>query len=244
MERARKMQIHLYELLEGAEKATGLTVVIDVFRCFSLECYLFSQGAERILPAGAVEEALALKERFPDAVLFGERHGRKLPGFAYGNSPSQSRDADFAGKTIIHTTSAGTQGITHAVHASEIITGALVNAGAVAEYIKSRDPEEVSIVAMGVFGQKSSEEDVLCGEYIRALLLGRAEDFPLKERIEALKNVRAGAKFFSEDEQDVYPRDDFYMCTETDIFPFVIRMEKKEGLLTAVKIPVSRSPEA
>ena len=55
------MRIHLYEMLEGAEHATGLTVIIDVFRAFSLECYLFSQGAERILPAGAVEEALALK---------------------------------------------------------------------------------------------------------------------------------------------------------------------------------------
>jgi 2-phosphosulfolactate phosphatase len=230
------MQIHLYELLEGAEKARGLTVIIDVFRCFSLECYLFSQGAARILPAGAVEEALSLKERFPDAVLFGERHGRKLPGFLYGNSPSQSREADFTGQTIIHTTSAGTQGITHAVNASEIVTGALVNAKAVADYIRSRDPEEVSIVAMGVFGQKSSEEDVLCAEYIRAHLLSEAEDFPLKERIEALKNVRAGAKFFSEDEQDVYPRDDFFMCTKADIFPFVIRMEREDGLLVAKKI--------
>ena len=232
------MQIHLYELLEGAEKATGLTVIIDVFRAFSLECYLFSQGAERILPAGAIEEALALSERFPDAVLFGERHGRRLEGFAYGNSPSQSRDADFTGKTIIHTTSAGTQGIVHAVHASEVITGALVNAKAVADYIRSRDPEEVSIVAMGVFGQKSSEEDVLCAEYIRAHLLGEAADFPLRERIEALKNVRAGAKFFNEDEQDVYPRDDFFMCTRADIFPFVIRMDREDGLLTARKIPV------
>ena len=232
------MRIHLYEMLEGAENAAGLTVIIDVFRAFSLECYLFDQRAEKILPAGAVEDALALKERFPEAVLFGERSGRRLPGFAYGNSPSQSREADFTGKTIIHTTSAGTQGITHAVRASEIITGALVNAKAVAEYIRRRDPEEVSIVAMGVFGKKSSEEDVLCAEYIRALLLDEAADFPLKERIEALKNVRAGAKFFNEEEQDVYPRDDFFMCTRADIFPFVIRMEREDGLLTARKIPV------
>ena len=232
------MQIHLYELLCGAENASGLTVIIDVFRAFSLECYLFSQGAEAIYPAGAVEDALALKERFPDAVLFGERSGRKLPGFDYGNSPSQSRHEDLTGRPVIHTTSAGTQGITHAVNASEILTGSLVNAKAIAEYIRLRDPEEVSLVAMGVFGQKSSEEDVLCAEYIRALLLGKADGFPLRERIEALKNVRAGAKFFSEDEQDVYPRDDFFMCTDYDRFPFVIRMERENGLLRARKIPV------
>ncbi len=153
-------------------------------------------------------------------------------------SPSQSEGADFTGKPLIHTTSAGTQGITHAVNASEIITGSLVNAKAIAEYIRQRDPEEVSLVAMGVFGQKSSEEDVLCAEYIRALLQGEADEFPLQERIEALKNVRAGAKFFSEDEQDVYPRDDFFMCTDVDRFPFVIRMEREDGLLAARKIPV------
>ncbi len=52
-------------------------------------------------------------------------------------------------KRIIHTTSAGTQGITNASHADEIITGSLVNAKAIAAYIKQKNPEEVSLVCMG-----------------------------------------------------------------------------------------------
>ena len=44
------MDIKVLELIDGAKQAEGLTVVIDVFRAFSLEAYLISQGAERIYP--------------------------------------------------------------------------------------------------------------------------------------------------------------------------------------------------
>ena len=41
------MDIRILELIEGAKRAQGLTVVIDVFRAFSLECYLFARGARK-----------------------------------------------------------------------------------------------------------------------------------------------------------------------------------------------------
>ena len=40
------MEIRILELIEGAKKAEGLTVIIDVFRAFSLECYLYARGAD------------------------------------------------------------------------------------------------------------------------------------------------------------------------------------------------------
>ena len=45
---SRNMNIEIYHLLEGADQAQGLAVVIDVFRAFSLECYLFSRGVQKI----------------------------------------------------------------------------------------------------------------------------------------------------------------------------------------------------
>ena len=39
------MEIGIYHLLEGAGQAEGLTVIIDVFRAFSLECWLYAMGA-------------------------------------------------------------------------------------------------------------------------------------------------------------------------------------------------------
>ena len=129
---SRNMNIEIYHLLEGADQAQGLAVVIDVFRAFSLECYLFSRGVQKIYAVGREETAWELKREHPEYLMAGERGGVILPGFDYGNSPSQTEHADFRGKILIHTTSAGTQGLVHtcAAGADEIITGSLVNASA------------------------------------------------------------------------------------------------------------------
>ena len=103
------MDIRILELIEGAKLAEGLTVVIDVFRAFSLECYLFARGAKEILPVGDINEAFALKREDENRVLIGERHGKKCEGCDFGNSPSQTAGFDFTGRTVVHTTSAGTQ---------------------------------------------------------------------------------------------------------------------------------------
>ena len=39
------MKIEILELVEGAQKAKGMTVIIDVFRAFSVACYAFDAGA-------------------------------------------------------------------------------------------------------------------------------------------------------------------------------------------------------
>ena len=129
------MKIQILPLVTGAQEATGLTVIIDVFRAFSLEAYMYASGAKKVIPVKTVEDALALKKEHPSYILVGERKGIKVEGFDYGNSPSEFVGVDLSGKTLIHTTSAGVLGLASAVNASQIVTGALVNAKATAKYI-------------------------------------------------------------------------------------------------------------
>ena len=82
------MKIKHLQLIEGAKQAEGLTVIIDVFRAFSLECYLYDMGVKEIRPIGSIEDAFALSEKIPNSILVGERKGKKCEGFVYGNSPS------------------------------------------------------------------------------------------------------------------------------------------------------------
>ena len=79
----------ILHLLSGAKDARGLTVIIDVFRAFSLECYLYDLGAALVRPVGSIEEARTLHEKIPGSLLIGERSGIKVEGFDFGNSPSQ-----------------------------------------------------------------------------------------------------------------------------------------------------------
>ncbi|MBO5019840.1 MAG: 2-phosphosulfolactate phosphatase [Clostridia bacterium] len=226
------MNIKILHLVEGAKKATGVTVVIDVFRAFTVEAYLMSQGAEKIFPVGDIDFAYKYKEEHPETLLVGERHGKMCEGFDYGNSPMQFVGKDLSGKTVIHTTSAGTQGIANATNAEVLLTGSLTNAKAVAEYIKSLGATDVSLVCMGLEALAPTEEDTLCARYIESILLG--EPLDLTEEIENLK-ITSGAKFFDEAQKEVFPTEDFYLSTKVDIFPFVLRVYKDENGMDYVK---------
>ena len=216
------MRIQILQLIEGARAARGLTVVIDVFRAMTVEAYVLRNGAADLIPVGDLDAAYAYGAEHPGTILIGERGGHICPGFDYGNSPSQVADVDFTGKTVVHTTSAGTQGIANAVQATEILAGSLVNAKAIAEYIRKKSPEEVSLACMGLEGREQTREDTLCAEYIKSLL----EDTPmdLSEGIEECRRT-SGAKFFDEQNREIFPQEDFWRSVEADCFDFVLRVE-------------------
>ena len=233
------MKIKILELIEGAKKAEGLTVIIDVFRAFTTECYCFAGGALKSYPIGSMEEAFALKKEHPDWVLLGERGGAKVAGCDLGNSPWDAMNYDFRGKTMIHSTSAGTQGIVNAARAdaTQIITGSLVNARAVCDYIRAQDPERVSLIAMGKAGVASVPEDLLAAEYMRALL-ERDRSFDIGGKIDFLKD-HGGEQFFDPALAHIFPREDYPLCVALNRFPFVLRVEREEGRLVILKKDVN-----
>ena len=225
------------KIVNNAEIATGLAVIIDVFRAFTVEPYLISNGAKKIIPVADVQIAYDYKKKDSNYILIGERNGIKLPGFDYGNSPSQIENVDFSEKTIIHTTSCGTQGIVKSINAKEIVTGSLVNAQAIINYIIKNKIENISLVALCRPDELPADEDILCAKYIKSLL----ENDPLnnlKEEIEKLKTT-SGAKFFDKSRQKDFPEKDYYLCTEIDKFNFVLKVKKdSKGNLYIEKIDV------
>ena len=228
------MNIEIFHMIEGARQADGLTVIIDVFRAFSMECYLYALGAREVRPVGTVEETFAWRLRDPECILVGERQGRKIDGCDLGNSPSSIDPGMIRGRRVIHTTSAGTQGIVSAVHAGEILTGSFVNAKAIAEYIRRKTPEKVSLVCMGKAGVEKAEEDELCAEYLKSLLLN--EEMPGIDRKLSGLRLRGGKHFFDPELKDVFPEQDFWMCIARDRFGFVLRIEKDSEGYIAEKI--------
>lgn len=226
------MNITIHHFIKGAQNAIGLTVVIDVFRAFSTACYVFANGADKIIPVGELEIAYRLKKENPHFVLIGEREGRKQPGFDYGNSPTEIENVDLSGKTIVQTTSAGTQGLANAKNADKIITGSFVNAGTIVEYIRKRQPKTVSLVAMGKSGMEEAMEDTLCAEYIKSALEGKPMDF--NEIYIQLLESEAGKEFFDPD-CHWRPKSDFELCLKLDRFNFVLRVEKAEDDFLSLK---------
>jgi 2-phosphosulfolactate phosphatase len=221
------MKVKILQLLEGAKDARGLTVIIDVFRAFSTACYAFDCGVNRIFPIGEIGLAYQLKEQNPDFVLIGERNEQKPPGFDFGNSPSQLLNETLKGKTVVHTTSSGTQGIVNAKNAREIITGSFVNAGAIVKYIQQKQPEIVSLVCMGYACEYPTDEDTLCAQFIKNELEGFANSFD--EMVEIIRNG-SGARFFDTEKQSWSPKADFDLCLNLNRFGFVLKVEEDCGV--------------
>ncbi len=229
------MKIQILDLISGAREATGLTVIIDVFRAFSLECYAIANGAEKIIAVGNIENAYSIKEEHPEYILIGEREEKMPAGFDFGNSPSQILQTDFTGKTIVHTTSSGTQGLVNAVNADEVITGSFVNAGAIIRYIRKKAPDTVSLVGMGYAGLYQVEEDAGCAEYIVSELEGRKNDF---EAMIKLIRDTSGKRFFLDEKQHYAPKEDFDLCLNINRFNFVLKRYVENNLLILKKIDI------
>jgi 2-phosphosulfolactate phosphatase len=236
------VQIEVVDHVAGAARARGIALVIDVFRAFTVAPHAIAAGASRVLPVGAIEDALALRQAMPDAVLVGERHARRLPGFDAGNSPTEILAIGVAGKPVVHTTHAGTQGLVNATGADEVLTASLVNVSALARYVRSREPRHVTIVRMGHEARERCAEDDLCAEALLRLFEGALPPTTAEAR-ERLRDTPAAVKFF-DPEADWAPRTDFDYCTEVDRFDFVLRLGTGTTMRSSSRRPSMPVPGA
>jgi 2-phosphosulfolactate phosphatase len=162
-----------------ASQATGVVIVIDVIRAFSVAGYAFAGGAQRLWLVRTVEEAQKLRVRATEALLIGEVRGRLIPGFDFNNSPARMAEANVQGRLLIQRTGAGTQGAVNASNASFTLLCALTNARATAEYArKLADSTEGMITLLPTATtpeELEKNEDEICADYVEALLRGQED---------------------------------------------------------------------
>jgi 2-phosphosulfolactate phosphatase len=221
------MEIVVESLLEGARRAVGHVVVIDVFRAFTTAAVAFANGASHATMVASAEEALAMRASGIGQICLGEVGGVAPAGFDFGNSPLDIQDFDFAGKSIIQRTSAGTQGIVAAAqNAAALYAGSLVTARATVRTLLADRPERVTLVAMGNEGVERSDEDELCVLHLRNLLEGRPGDGEAVRRV-----ILAGreARRFRERPKPQQHPGDVDIALDIDRFDFAIRVRLEQG---------------
>ena len=220
------MDIRILHGMDGARSATGVAVIIDVFRAFTTACHAAAAGARPILPTDRPDGIEDLKARYPAALTAGERFGKPLPGCDFGNSPAMVDAARvrLAGRPFIHATHAGTRGLMAACHADEVLAASLVNAAATARYVRLLRPPVVCLVAMGWTGEDRAEEDDACADYLAARLAGKS--FDISKLACDLRRATAAAKFF-DPAQDWAPEADFDCCLAVDRFSFALRLARR-----------------
>ena len=116
-------------------EAPSVAVVVDVMRAFTVAAWAFAQGAEKIVLAESLDEALALKARHPDWVAL--KDGPPAPGFDTVNSPGLLRSIDLGGRTVVQKTTAGTVGALAVKEASLVLCAGFVVAEATARLLRN-----------------------------------------------------------------------------------------------------------
>ncbi|WP_405392633.1 2-phosphosulfolactate phosphatase [Streptomyces sp. NBC_01102] len=206
-------------------EAPSVAVVVDVMRAFTVAAWAFAQGAEKIVLAESLDEALALKARHPDWVAL--KDGPPAPGFDAVNSPGLLRSVDLGGRTVVQKTTAGTVGALAVKEARLVLCAGFVVAEATARLLRTRGGDSVTFVVTGEDGQ--ADEDLACAQYIarRATEAGTADAAEYLRRAavsRAATELREGVR------QGVHP-DDVALCVELDRFPFAMVAALEDSLM-------------
>jgi 2-phosphosulfolactate phosphatase len=231
------MKIVCDSLYRGALAARGTAVIIDVFRAFTCAPLLFSMGIERLFLIETPEQAFALKEKDRDLLLVGEVSGISIAGFDFGNSPSEilrKGPEFFKGRTIVQRTSSGVQGVLLALkRAEEVLLGSYALARATTQYLLSKKPEIVSLVAMGWELKEIAPEDEWCVRYFSHLLGNGSYDHN-----EALREIifHKTAQRFLRSQHESFPPEDPLLCLQRDLYDFALRAEKQADRVEVRKL--------
>jgi 2-phosphosulfolactate phosphatase len=235
-ERVNSRYLSITELTDTPKTA----VVIDVMRAFTTTAWAFDRGAEKIILAATLEDALALKADHPDWVTL--KDGAPAPGFDTVNSPGLMRDADLTGRTVVQKTTNGTVGAVAVRDADLVLCASFAVAGATAKLLRARASGDVTYVVTGENG--TADEDLACAEYIAQVTAGPGTDAtPFLDRAAKAGAAARLADAARDGTRGVHP-DDAALCTELDRFTFAM-VAAPEGpfmVLRPVPAPCPEDP--
>lgn len=167
-------------VIPTAQQAQGINfsgqtaVVIDVLRATSVITTALENGAREVIPVKTVEEAQNLYAQCDTAKTLrgGERNALKIEGFDLSNSPLEYKKKVVEGKTLILTTTNGTNAINNIIGADEVVLACFRNGAAVVEHIvglSHRGSSDIAIVCAGTESHFSLDDGLCAGMIIELL---------------------------------------------------------------------------
>src|SRR5665213_1714030 len=153
----------LYPVYKDEE---SIVVIIDILRATSAICTAFEHGAEKVIPVATVEEARVYKEK--GFLVGAERDAVQVEGFDFGNSPFSYMGDNVKGKTIVITTTNGTQAIHAARDAYKVVIGSFLNIDSLCKWLTD-EKRSVLLLCSG-WKNKFNLEDALSVSYTHLTL--------------------------------------------------------------------------
>jgi 2-phosphosulfolactate phosphatase len=154
-------------LYEAGLHSGSIVVIIDILRATSAICTAFANGVSSIIPVETVEEAKEYKNR--GYLIAAERDGYVLDFADFGNSPFNFTRERVEGKTIVYSTTNGTQAIKMASECHQVAVGAYLNLTALSDWAINKN-RDIIILCAGWKNRFSLEDSLLAGAITEKIL--------------------------------------------------------------------------
>jgi 2-phosphosulfolactate phosphatase len=211
-------------------------IAIDVLRASTTIITALHNGAREVIPVTTVESAVKLAGQLAgDVVLLGgERGGRMIQGFSLGNSPAEYSTERVKGKSIVFSSTNGSQVLVNGRYAREMVVCGFVNMRVVVDFLRER-PRDFILACAGTNGAFSLEDAVCAGMVVHELvkdtsLAATLSDGALaaeslyrshgKNVLKLLHSTQHGRYL-----QDIGFEDDLKLCASVDSIPVLPQLE-------------------
>lgn len=219
--------------IDGARRARGVVVVIDVLRSFTVSAYALAGGARECALVRTIDEAKRLAERIPGAVISAEEEALPVPGIAISNSPTKIREVDLRGRVLIQRSSAGTQVMSEVRTDEGMFAASLVVARATAQACLLRRPQHLTLIASA-----DDPEDHACAHYLEGLVRGQPPDV---NRL--LEPMRKTARYqrAAQGAWPGFPATDLELSLTPDRFDFAMPATSRDGYVSLTAVSIGRA---
>lgn len=211
----------------------SVCVVFDVLRATSVMLTGLANGAAGFIPVEEISGAIAMRTKYPGALLAGERDGLRITaaqsggvGFDLGNSPREYLPGRVEGRTIISTTTNGTRALRACASAKRVAVCSFLNLSATAQWLSGLNPQRVVLVCAGT-AEFPALEDILCAgalcEIATGVVLDDSAEVARRTYIQGQGNLIgavAAARNASRLLANTELRDDVEWCLRRDVYKF------------------------
>jgi 2-phosphosulfolactate phosphatase len=156
-------------LFQYHQDKEAIVVVLDTLRATSAIVTAFQNGVDRLIPVETIEEAKEFKNK--GYTVAAERDGYVLDFADFGNSPFNFTPENVGGKTIVYSTTNGTQAIQMAGSCFRVVIGAFLNISAITGWLSGQG-RDVLLLCAG-WKNKFNLEDTVCAGAIADRLISR-----------------------------------------------------------------------
>jgi len=210
-------------LVDSQKREYDVYVVIDLFRATTAFCTAFHYGIKEIIPFADIEDARKMKDK--GFLIAGERDGKMLKGFDFGNSPFGFMTDSIRDQSLAFTTTNGTRCIDMVKSKGEVVIASFNNVSTVVRYLLDKQ-KNVAIVCSGWKGMPNIEDSICAGAIANEMLKENfvaVEDSVYMCRDLYLNSLGNELEFIVKNSARVGSRmglleDDFKKCLEKDIY--------------------------